>query len=56
MNMPELKILAALRDKSIVPEIRVAKVIEMAEKLNAARRTQFAACVAESPINLEGDR
>lgn len=52
----ESKILAALRGKPIVPMIGVAKVIEKMHEFHAARRTQFAAFVAESPISQEGDR
>ncbi len=41
MNIPALKIIDAIRGKSIVPEIKPAKVIELAEKLNLARPAKF---------------
>lgn len=48
MNIPALKIIDAIRGKSIAPEIKPAKVIELAEKLNLARPTEFPKPIKES--------
>lgn len=48
MNMPEPKLIAALRGKSIVPEIKLAKAIEFSERQARALHNKFKRLVEES--------